>query len=99
MIEDKKATRTVSEPIHNIILENRSKLSVSGVVDVESFNEDLIILHTELDMLTIKGEDLHINKLSVDSGELIIDGDIASITYSADGGSRDKGSFFSRMFK
>lgn len=99
MLDEKKIITKTKEPLHNLIMENRSKLSVSGVLDVESFDENVIILHTELDMLTIKGFELHINKLNVDSGELIIEGEFESIVYSTDGGKKSKGSLFSRMFK
>lgn len=97
MQEEKKVTKS---RIQNLILENREKLSVSGVVDVESFNEDSIIIDTELGTLVIRGEDLHINKLNLDSSELIVEGDIISCEYSDRDGSRSKGmGFFSKMFK
>ena len=53
--------------VQNLILENREKLSISGVLDVLSFDDQIVILETELGMLTIKGEDLRINKLSIDT--------------------------------
>ena len=53
--------------IQNIVLENREKLSISGVLDVLSFDDQIIIVETELGLLTIKGEDLRINKLSIDT--------------------------------
>ena len=97
MIEDKK---TVKPKVQNLMLENREKLSVSGVVDVESFNDENIIVDTELGVLSIKGEDLHINKLSIDSSELSIEGDIISLEYSDREGSKSKGlGFLSKMFK
>ena len=57
--------------IQNIVLENREKLSISGVLDVLSFDDQIIIVETELGLLTIKGEDLRINKLSIDTSETI----------------------------
>ena len=97
MIEDKK----IAKPkVQNLMLENREKLSVSGVIDVESFNDESIIVDTELGVLSIKGEDLHINKLSIDSSELSIEGDITSLEYSDREGSKSKGlGFLSKMFK
>lgn len=71
-----------SEKVHNLILENQRKLSVSGVADVESFNEEEIILRTEEHgILVIKGEALHINKLSTDSGDVSIAGEITDMNY------------------
>ena len=97
MIEDKK----ISKPkIQNLILENREKLSVSGVLDVESFNDEAVVIDTELGILIVRGEDLHINKLNLDNSELNIEGDIASCEYSDKEGSKSRGGgFFSKMFK
>ncbi len=97
MIEDKK----VSKPkVQNLILENRERLNISGVIDVESFNDECVIVDTELGILVIKGIDLHINKLNIDSSELGIEGEIISCEYSDRDGSRNKGGgFFARMFK
>ena len=97
MIEDKKVTKPKAQ---NLILENREKLNISGVIDVESFNDECVIVDTELGMLVIKGLDLHINKLNIDNSELGIEGDIVSCEYSDRDGSRNKGGgFFARMFK
>ena len=73
MIEEKKMPKP---RVQNVILENRQKLSISGVVDVESFNDECVIADTELGILVIKGMDLRINKLDIDSSELGIEGDI-----------------------
>ena len=82
MEERIKAKHQKSETIHNLILENRKKLSVSGIEEVESFNEEEIILRTsEEGVLVIKGEDLHINKLSVDSGDVSIAGEVSAMDY------------------
>lgn len=97
MIEEKK----VSKPkIQNLILENREKLSVSGVVDVESFNDECVIVDTELGVLVVRGDDLHISKLNLDNAELIIEGDIISCEYNEREGSKSKGfGFLGKMFK
>ena len=62
--------------IQNIILESREKLTITGVLDVLSFDDQIVIVETQLGLLTIKGEDLRINKLSIDSSEVIIEGEI-----------------------
>lgn len=82
-MEEKRHTNKVrSEQLHNVILENRRKLSVSGIEEVESFNEEEIILRTSHSgMLVIKGTGLHINKLNVDSGDVNISGDISNMDY------------------
>ncbi len=96
MIEDKK---TPKPKVQNLILENRERLSISGVIDVESFNDESVIVDTELGVLVVRGMDLHINKLNIDSSELSVEGDIVSCEYSERDGSRSKGGFFARMFK
>lgn len=96
MIEEKK---TMKPKVQNLILENRERLSISGVIDVESFNDESVIVDTELGVLMVRGMDLHINKLNIDSSELSIEGDIMSCEYSDREGSRSKGGFFARMFK
>ncbi len=66
---------------HNVILENRSHLVLSGVTDVDSFNETEIALFTQLGELKIKGTGLHINEMSVESGDLSVEGDICALVY------------------
>ena len=84
--------------VHNLMMENREKLTVSGVIDVDSFCEDTIVLYTDMGTLTIKGSDLHINKLSADTGDLVINGDVDSLVYS--NGMKNKGEgMFARLFK
>lgn len=97
MIEEKK----VNKPkVQNIVLENRERLSVSGVVDVESFNDECVIVDTDLGVLIIRGDDLHISKLNLDNSELNIEGDIISCEYSESEGSKSKGTgFWGKMFK
>ncbi len=94
-MEEKK---TVKPKNQTLILENRERLSVSGVVDVESFNEESIIAVTDIGVLVIRGADLHINKLNLDSNELVVEGDIFSLEYN-DGDNTKSKSFFGKMFK
>lgn len=67
--------------IQNIILESREKLSVSGVVDILTFDEEEITLDTQLGMLTVKGSDLKVEKLSLDTGEIVAKGTFDHIAY------------------
>ena len=69
-IEDRKSNiNNSTNVVQNVILENREKLSISGVLDVLSFDDQIVILETELGLLTIKGDNLRINKLSLDTAE------------------------------
>ena len=101
MIDEKRNIKSTGGGlVQNLIIENREKISISGVLDVESFDDENIILHTELGVLIIKGEEFHINKLNIDSGELVIEGMVYSCTYTDDDGSRGKGmGFLSKMFR
>ncbi len=82
---------------HNIILENRKTLTAAGVSDVDSFDEQSVVAYTDLGELTIRGNNLHINKLSVETGELVLEGEISSMSYSENQSSG--GGFFSRLFR
>ena len=86
--------------IQNLILENRGKLSISGVLDVLSFDDQVVIVQTELGLLTIKGENLRINKLSIDTSEVIVEGEISYLAYSDKEMDKNKNSsFISKIFK
>lgn len=74
---------------------DRSFLTVSGVSDIDSFNEETAVLFTELGELTIRGSDLHMNKLNVDTGEVTIEGEIHTLVYTDD---RPK-KLFARLFQ
>ncbi len=93
---DNKAAATVHMP-HHLILEDRHALTVSGVSDVDSFDEMTVIVYTDLGELTVKGEGLHINHLNIETGELTLEGLVHSLTY-AEVQSRS-GGFFGRLFK
>lgn len=71
---------------HNLILENRKSLSISGITDVDSFDEKAICLFTQLGELTIQGRELHIDSMSVETGDMTITGDVWAIVY----GDKDK---------
>lgn len=86
--------------IQNLVLENRGKLSISGVLDVLSFDDQVVIVETELGLLTIKGEDLRINKLSIDTSEVVVEGDIYSMNYSEKEMDRkNSGGLLGKIFK
>lgn len=93
MTEEKK--NTFSQ--HNCILEDRRTLSVSGVNDVDSFDEQTIIAATDSGELTIRGEKLHITRLSLEIGELQVEGNISALSYT-DNVPKSSG-FFSKVFR
>ncbi len=98
-IEDRKTISNVNV-VQNIILENREKLNISGVLDVLSFDDQVVIVETELGLLTIKGNNLKINKLSIDTSEVTIEGDIEALTYSnRDTHKKDNTGFLGKLFK
>ena len=71
------AGETERRKAQNIILENRSRLSVSGVEEVSGFDESIVQMQTELGALTVHGSNLRVETLSVDSGDLLVVGDIS----------------------
>ena len=83
-----------------LTLTNRGALSINGVVDVISFDLNEVLLETEAGMLTIKGQDLHVNRLTLEKGEVEISGSIDSLLYAEVSGYGQKAeSFFSRLFQ
>ena len=96
-IEERKTINT--NVIQNLILENRSKLTISGVLDVFSFDDQVVILETELGLLTVKGEGIRINKLSHDTSEVIVEGNICSTNYSDKELDKKNTSFLGKIFK
>ncbi len=67
---------------HNIIMEDRKNLRISGVNEIDNFTESRIILSTALGELVIKGDDLHVISLDAESGDFIMTGNINSLVYS-----------------
>ena len=74
--------RQMPAKAHKLIVNNRKTSMVTGVLDVLSFDLNEILLETEQGMLMVKGTDLHVNRLSVEKGEVDLSGNIDSITYS-----------------
>lgn len=85
---------------HNINILDRTNIKITGVLDVISFDEEMIVSETELGVLILKGLNFHINKLNLDTGDLEIDGEIYSLIYE-DKSSYNKpaSSLFSKIFK
>ena len=89
-----------STRMHRMTMTNRKNCTVNGVNDVLSFDIHEILLETEQGMLMIKGDDLHVSRLTLEKGEVDVDGRIDSFTYSDAAGSGHKGeSLLSKLFR
>ena len=87
-------TKTTAKP-HTITLDDRCRLSVTGVDDVESFDETVIVMNTSRGDLIVRGSGLHIGKISLDSGEMRVEGLITDISYEE---KLSRGGFLARLF-
>ena len=95
-MEERQAVKS-----HRLIVNNRKTSTVTGVLDVLSFDLNEILLETEQGMLMVKGTDLHVNRLTVEKGEVDLSGNIDSIAYSSTttAVSQNGEGFFSKLFK
>ena len=100
-IDERKIMNPASNTniMQKLLLENRNKLNISGVLDVLSFDDQIVIVETELGLLTVKGDNLRINKLSIDTSEVIVEGDIISLIYSQKELDKKGEGFLSKIFK
>ena len=81
---------------HRVTLEGRERLIVSGVEDVDRFDEAEIVMNTAAGTLVVTGEGLHIDKLSLDGGELHVDGRVDTLSY--EDAAVPRGSLLARLF-
>ena len=81
----------------NIILEGRKKLSVSGVEDIDSFDEFSAVIFTSMGLIEVKGRDIHMNKLNLESGEIVLEGEFDSVIYPDENAAKPKKNFISRI--
>ncbi|MCI2036021.1 MAG: sporulation protein YabP [Oscillospiraceae bacterium] len=94
--DQKNEVKSMKAP-HSLILENRRSLTATGVSNVDSFDDETIVATTDLGDLTVRGSKLHIDKLNIETGELTLEGEIVSMTYTENRSSGD--GIFSRLFK
>lgn len=95
MVEEKKMVK-----MQNVILENRNKLNVSGVIDVLNFDEQIITIDTELGILVVKGSNLRLNKFNLESTDLNVEGEINSLIYNDKTSNKKNGeSLLTKIFK
>lgn len=89
--------KTLSIPAnHSLTLDNRNRMSVSGVIDVAGFSEDKVEIITTMGKLSVRGRRLNVNTLNTDTGELKLTGEVRSMEYTQ---SRKGGGLLSGLFK
>lgn len=98
MADDKKMTKMQPKHPHSVVVEERCRLTVSGVTDIERFDEEEVVVATELGLLSIKGQGLHLNKIDVEDGELSVEGELDSLSYEEQRFS-EKSSFLAKLFR
>ena len=86
---------------HRLSLLDRRQLELSGVKDVVSFDETNVVLQTVCGMLSVEGEDLHVQVLNTESGVVVLEGTVNAVTYYRDESNDKNGSngFFGRLFR
>lgn len=85
---------------HGCLMQNRSVANLTGVREVVSFDDKQVVMDTDLGLLTLKGKELRVNRLTVEKGEVDVCGSIDSLAYSSNEGYRKEGqSLFTRLFK
>lgn len=85
--------------LHNLVMENRRRIVISGVKEVEGFTETEVSLYTDMGQLNIKGKNLHVNQFSTDTGELVMVGDMVNSLIYSDKPRRMPDNFITRLFK
>ncbi len=96
-LDDKKLVRGRS---HSILMENRERVTITGVQDVDSFDEASVLFVTDMGYIVLHGIDLHISKLNLEEGHLIVEGEIIGLEYNDHeriGGK--SGGFFKKLFR
>ena len=81
---------------HAVSLVNRKRMGITGVEDVDCFNEQIVILRTPIGMLTVSGATLNISHLNLEEGRVEIEGEFDALEYS---GGKKAGGFFGRLFR
>ena len=90
----------VMQKNHKLVVNNRKTSMVTGVIDVLSVDLNEILLETEQGMMMVKGTDLHVNRLSLEKGEVDLSGNIDSISYSdVHAGAKQGENLLSKLFR
>ncbi len=88
-------SKTPAAKAHSVSLEDRARLNVTGVEDVESFDETVIVMNTTQGDLIVRGSGLHISKINLDVGQLSVEGVVSELSYEE---KRDSVGFWQRLF-
>ena len=88
----------MDEKKSNIMIENRERVNLTGVIDIHSFDDELVLVETNLGIITLKGINLKINKLNLDSNELSVEGKVNSLCYS-ENMEQKKSNMIGKLFK
>lgn len=91
--------KRLSNVRHQLVLAERERLTLDGVVHVDSFDDREIVLETELGGLLVQGEDLHIKELNLEKGNLLVSGYIQSVEYLGDSLSKKSKGILARLFR
>ena len=86
----------MDQPTHKLSLLDRKKLTMTGVEEVVSFDDTAVVLSTCLGRLTVQGQDLHLKTLTLEGGQVDVDGSISALTYEEP---REGGSWLSRLLR
>lgn len=93
--EERRAPRAQA---HSLTMERRQRAVITGVEDVDSYNEQMVVLLTSEGMLTLLGEELHIARLNLEEGQLVVEGHLAALEYD-DKVKSGRSGLFGRLFK
>ena len=92
--------KRLEKRLHEVKIEEKKRVTVTAVEDVDSFNENEVIFLSLMGMITVIGEDLHIARLDLDAGQLVIDGTIQAVDYSDHAEQRaEKSGLFGKLFR
>ena len=85
--------------LHSLVMENRKKLVISGVKEVEGFTETEVRLYTDMGQITVKGKNLKVNQVSTETGELIMNGDMINSVVYSEKTKRAPNNFITKLFR
>ena len=94
----KRVLRT-EDSIHKIFLDGRRSLRMTGVCDVDSYDERVLTVRTTQGLLTLEGGGFHVKRLSLEDGELLLEGEISALYYEDEPHAASQGGFLSRLFR
>ena len=85
--------------LHSLVMENRKKLVISGVKEVEGFTETEVRLYTDMGQITVRGRNLKVNQVSTETGELIMNGDLINSVVYSEKAKQTPNNFITKLFR